>query len=89
MRAHRVRFTKLKVPRATKKREGVEVCLNSPVGRATLKERLWYQYREQEKICPVCGREIRTLNEARFQSKEFVDDEENPVIHRRCANVSR
>lgn len=84
MRAHRVRFTKPTTPRMTKKRQGVEVCLNSPYGRQELRERLWYQWREQAKICPVCSAEISILNDARFKSKEFRDDEENPVVHRKC-----
>lgn len=84
MRAHRVRFTKPTTPRMTKKRLGVEVCLNSAYGRAELRDRLMLRWREQRKICPACSEEIQTLADARFQSKEFRDGVENPVVHQKC-----
>lgn len=84
MRAQRVRFTKLSPPQRSKRRDGVEVCLNSPYGRQEMRERLWYRLREQQRLCVACHEPIERIEDARFKARQFKEDEDNPVVHKKC-----
>ena len=83
MRKIRVRFTRPTPPRVEKTvRQGVKQCLWSPAGRAEMKARLMQKWKEQCGICPNCNQRLALLD-AKFSSKEFVEGEENLVVHKR------
>ena len=87
MRFHRVRYTRPSAPRVTKRREGVETCLNSPYGRAEKRTRLWDSWREQSGVCARCALYV-DLSEAKLESDEFVEGTPNRMVHKRCPNSS-
>jgi hypothetical protein len=67
-------------------RVGVKKFLWSPAGRAESRAHLMQKWQDQDGICPKCNTRMALLD-CKFESKEFVEGEENRAIHKgKCTN---